>query len=200
MRGLDWIQTYTGRAFWPLDPRPGDVCIEDIAHALSNLCRYTGHCKEFYSVAQHSVLVSEYIEQVGPSVKEMPHLHLWALLHDASEAYLHDLPRPLKHAPGFGDLYRKYETALMRVICQHFGLDPKEPGEVREADTVLLMTEVRDLLGEKPMPWKDPVNGAGFTAQPMDRHIFPWIPSVAEKIFLSRFEMIVTFVGAPVGQ
>ena len=57
----DWMQTYTGRQFWPIDPRANEVHIEDIAHALSMMCRYNGHCRTFYSVAEHSVLVSQHV-------------------------------------------------------------------------------------------------------------------------------------------
>ena len=80
----DWMQTHSGIQFWPLDPRPEDILIEDIAHALSNQCRFAGHCCFHYSVAQHSVLVSENV----PAQDAM-----WGLLHDAGEAYLVDLPR-----------------------------------------------------------------------------------------------------------
>src|SRR5258708_302056 len=83
----NWMQTYTGRAYWPADPRAEDVCIEDIAHALSLLCRYTGHCKRFYSVAEHSILIS----QVVP-----PEYAFFGLMHDAQEAYINDLARPIK--------------------------------------------------------------------------------------------------------
>ena len=85
----DWIQTFTGRAFYVLDPRPEDVDIEDIAHALSMQCRFAGHCREFYSVAQHSVTASWLVP---------PEDALWGLLHDAAEAYVVDLPRPIKRA------------------------------------------------------------------------------------------------------
>lgn len=88
-----WIQTFSGRQFFPLEPRVEDVCIEDIAHGLSNLCRYAGHCECFYSVAQHCLLVSRVV----------PREHaLRGLLHDASEAYLIDVPRPIKHSIGGG--------------------------------------------------------------------------------------------------
>src|SRR5271165_7548492 len=83
----DWIQTYTGRVMYPLDPRPEEINIIDIAHALSNLCRFTGHVRTFYSVAEHSVRVSQHCD---------PKDALWGLLHDASEAYLADMSRPMK--------------------------------------------------------------------------------------------------------
>ena len=75
----DWIQTYLGIQFWPLDPRPEEVMLFDIAHSLSNMCRFTGHCREFYSVAQHSVIVSQNVPREDAA---------WGLLHDASEAYM----------------------------------------------------------------------------------------------------------------
>src|SRR4051812_20612492 len=86
LRG-DWMQTYTGRAFWPLDAQPEDVDPLDIAAALSMLCRYGGHVSRFYSVAEHCLLMSEAVA---------PEHALWALLHDATEAYMGDMVRPLK--------------------------------------------------------------------------------------------------------
>src|SRR5690242_720613 len=108
------IRTYTGRAFSPLDPNPDDIVIEDIAHALSLNCRFTGHVRWHYSVAQHSVLCSEIV----PS-----EYALTALLHDASEAYLSDIARPIKQQPDFGDTYLRYEGALERAIAERFSLD-----------------------------------------------------------------------------
>src|SRR4051812_31750950 len=82
-----YIQTYSGTEFWPLSPKAADVKLIDIAHALSNKCRFAGHCREFYSVAQHSVLVS----------RQLPdEFKLWGLLHDAGEAYFADIPNPIK--------------------------------------------------------------------------------------------------------
>jgi uncharacterized protein len=89
------MQTYTGLAFWPLDPRPDEIRLVDIAHALSKLCRYGGQCLSFYSVAEHSLLVAS---------KAPDHLKLVALMHDASEAYLLDIPRPIKrHLAGYAE-------------------------------------------------------------------------------------------------
>ena len=83
LRNGSWLQTYTGIQFWPLDPRPEEIDIQDIAHALSLLCRFNGHCQRFYSVAEHSVHVSTILA---------PEFGLWGLLHDAAEAYLSDIP------------------------------------------------------------------------------------------------------------
>lgn len=168
-----WLQTFSGKAVFPLQPRIEDICIDDIAHALSLLCRFGGHVKKFYSVAEHCVRASY----------EVPLEHaLWALLHDASEAYLIDLPRPLKHDPDTGRTYRAAESRLMRVICQRFGLPEQEPAEVKQADNRLLNTEQRDLMGPQVMPWS--VNDL---APALSRKIEPWSSDMAEELFLRRF-------------
>ena len=87
----NWMQTFSGMKYYPHDPRPEDFKIEDIAHALSMLCRYNGQCQEFMSVGQHSVLMSYYVSKENA---------LWALLHDASDAYMGDMIRPIKRGPG----------------------------------------------------------------------------------------------------
>jgi len=168
LRG-DWIQTYSGRAFYPLDPHAEDVCIEDIAHALSQLCRFGGHCQRFYSVAEHSVLLSRYVA---------PGFQLWALLHDASEAYLVDVPRPVKKQI-LG--YVEAERRVMRAICERFRLDPLEPWAVKDADTRILADEARQLMVPPPMPWAGDNNPLGVTLQ-------FWDPLYARSEFLSRFE------------
>lgn len=171
----DWIQTYSGVIFYPLDPRPEEIRIEDIAHSLSLLCRFAGHCREFYSVAQHSVLVSA---QLPADLK------LWGLLHDASEAYLVDLPRPLKHFSELGRHYCEIEARLMRVICWKFGLPEIRPAEVQRMDMVLLVTEKRDLFSAEPKPWED-------TEEPLARRISPWSSRAVEKRFLREFGRLV---------
>ena len=168
----DWIQTFTGVQFWPLDPRPEEIVIEDIAHALSNQCRFSGHVRKFYSVAEHLVRVANRIQD--------PH-KLWGLLHDASEAYMVDLARPLKHFSRLGDAYREIEEPLMRCICTRFGLSPAEPLEVKIADNNLLVTEKRDLMGPGPAKWREEI------FQPLSETINPWYPEVAEKAFLAMY-------------
>src|SRR5690348_18006267 len=105
------IHTFTGRTFCPLDPKPEDIDIQDIAHALSCQCRFTGHSRKFYSVAEHCVRVSLLVS---------PDLQLAALLHDASEAYLSDVARPIKRLPAMAE-YRRTEEALQRQIYLCFG-------------------------------------------------------------------------------
>lgn len=172
----DWIATYTGRMFYPLHPRAEDVDIQDIAHALSNVCRFSGHVHQFYSVAQHSVLASLYAPP--------PH-QLAALLHDASEAYICDLSRPVKHDPSMA-AYRAVEARLMRVIETVFGVECDVPA-VHEVDNRLLMTERRDLMRSSPS-WGDRWG----TAVPYERTIDPWTPAIAEGWFLARYYRLTT--------
>lgn len=132
-----WIETFTGIQFDILDTTVDMVSIEDIAHALSQANRFTGHCKYPYPVSQHCRLAS-YI---------VPEQHsLWALLHDASEAYIGDMNRPLKHFSLAGDEYRKVENRLMGVICDRFGLSRVEPPEVKKADNAMLYAEKEQLM------------------------------------------------------
>lgn len=170
-RSGDWILTATGRQFWPLDPAPEDVCIEDIAHSLALQCRFTGHCLEYYSVAEHCARVSRIVP---------PEDALWALLHDASEAYLTDLARPLKRHSGLGREYQWIEMQLMDVICERFGLPCEEPPSVKRADDVLLMTEKRDLMAHCAQKWVE-------TAEPLPDVIIPWSWDGAKSEFLLRF-------------
>jgi hypothetical protein len=170
-----WIQTYTGKQFFPLEPRAEDIDIIDIAHALSNLCRYGGHTAWHYSVAQHSIYVSEHCK---------PEHALWGLLHDASEAYLVDIPRPIKHHPSM-IAYRTYEAQLERTIFEHYGLFGAPPAEIKTWDNVLLRTEQRDLMTEAPAAWEDNRVGVSKTL-----NISPWEPMTAERLFLERFHRL----------
>ena len=166
------IITFSGISFWPLLPNPDDIRIDDIAHALSHQCRFAGHTRLFYSVAEHSVRVSLLCR---------PEHALWGLLHDASEAYLSDVPAPLKELPEF-EAYRAAERSLQRVVAQRFGLFPEQPASVTEADRNLLRVEIRDLLAP------------GSTIQLRERGrkdalaiTAPWQPRIAKARFLSRF-------------
>lgn len=137
----NWIQTYTGRQFWPLDPAPEDVDIRDIAHALSQKCRYTGHSLVYYSVAQHCVLMSLAVP------KEFAK---WALLHDAGEAYLPDVARPIKkELAGFVDI----ENRVLTCIAEKFGLVPEMPEVIKEADIRMLATEKLYVMADVGLNW-----------------------------------------------
>lgn len=137
----DWFQTFTGRKFWPLDPRPDGVSIRDIAHALANICRFGGHVRKFYSVAQHSLMVS----------RLCPRYPLEGLLHDATEAYIGDMVRPLKI---FMPDYQKCEALIGRAIADRFGIaDRAYHVEVKHADNLALVTERRDIMVPSGHKW-----------------------------------------------
>ena len=167
VRGGDWMQTITGRKFWPIDPRAEDIDIYDIAHALSMMCRFNGHCKVFYSVAEHSVYVSD----LCPSEHAA-----WGLLHDASEAYIADIVKPAKpYIAG----YKEAESRIMAAVCERFGLTVDEPYEVKVADNSILADEAEQIMGPHPDEWYLPFAPSG-------TKIVGYAPSDAKKIFLDR--------------
>lgn len=177
--------TASGRRYWPADPRPEDFDIRDIAHALSHTCRFAGHVREFYSVAQHSVLVATHALTLWrPSHGGTPEgAALWGLLHDASEAYLVDIPQPLKLLPEMAG-YRTLERRMMAAICDAFGIPREMPPAVAEADEVLLATEARDLMPPAAVAeW-------GLTTEPALWHIDPAGPATAKASFLVLFEWL----------
>jgi hypothetical protein len=176
LRAGHWMQTYTGRAYWPCEPRVEDVCIEDIAHHLSMICRYTGACSRFYSVAEHSVIVSLMVP---------PQDALCGLLHDATEAYISDVNRPVKRGPGM-EGYRAIEKLNWAVIADHFGLPYEMPHSVEQADAEMLYHEQAALLG--PSPRRDWGMGQPKPAAVRADLVKGWTPMEAKAVFLSRFE------------
>lgn len=161
----DWMQTFKGRKFFPLDPRADEVFIDDIAHALAQLCRFGGHCLRFYSVAEHSVLVA----RAAPS-----ELKRAALLHDATEAYAVDIPRPLKHS--LPD-YRAAEDLIGAAIAERFAI-PLQSTVVKVLDRAILVDEARQNMAPPPQQWAGPTQGLGITLQ-------FWTPAEAEREFLA---------------
>jgi uncharacterized protein len=174
----DWTSTYSGLPFWPLDPHPDDVRIEDIAHALSQLCRFAGHTRSFYSVAQHSTIVSQ--------ICGGGQLGLWGLLHDASEAYLCDIMRPVKHSRELSG-YRLVEARVQAAVCLRFGLEAVEPEVLHHIDALVLRAEQRDLMN-MPDGWY-----AKGDAHPSP--IRPVPPAVAKREFLRRFDTLHSELG-----
>ena len=173
-----WIQTYTGRQFDPTMPQPGDIYIEDIAESLAKMCRFNGHCIGFYSVAQHSVLVCDYLRR-----QEQPlDVLRWGLAHDFGEAYVCDVPRPIKHGiPAF----RQMEDAILEQVAFKWGLPWPMPREVKHADNVLLATEKRDLMRREPAAW-------GPLPDPMPSIIVPWEWQHAKERFLRAYDELFT--------
>jgi 5'-deoxynucleotidase YfbR-like HD superfamily hydrolase len=180
--GDGWIQTYLGSRFYPTDPRPTDVFVEDIAHALAYTCRFTGHCKRWYSVAQHSVLVSQHCDPADA---------FWGLLHDAAEAYLCDLARPAKRElrrlgiTVFDDM----EARIMAAVCERFAMPAACPPSVKAADEMMLVTEARDLMAPLCSGWRHtPENGY----PTLKERIEPLTPTEAETLFLDRYRELET--------
>lgn len=172
----DWMQTFTGRAFYPLDARVEDIDGLDIAHALSHICRYNGHVNRFYSVAEHCVLLSRAVA---------PEFALWALLHDATEAYVGDVIRPLKrHLPG----YIENEDRLMAVIADAFDLDGRTiPSAVKDADNRILLTERAELLGPVPGSW-----GYLEDLEPLPVDVVGLAPSAAKAAYTNRLKELTS--------
>ena len=168
------IRTFTGKRVHPYSLHPDEIDVDDIAHSLSQQCRFLGHTDAFYSVAQHSVLVS----QIVP-----PEDALWGLLHDATEAYLCNVPAPIKCAPEMWH-YRMAEGQLVTSVAARFGLPPTIPDSVKLADLVLLATEFRDVTTVIDLDWI--VAECGIAPLP-DMHILPWPCQAAEERFLHRF-------------
>lgn len=165
----DWMQTYTGKQFWPGDPRVGDFDILDIAHGLSNVCRFSGQCNQFYSVAEHAYWVSLECDPADA---------LEGLLHDTTEAYLSDLVTAVKKLV---PEYKVLEKNMEEVVAKQFGLWYPWPVSVQKADLTVLMAEARDNLERPPRAW-------AIDVPPMEQKIACWTPAEAKGHFLSRYE------------
>lgn len=170
----EYFRTHNGLHVHPLEPKAEEISIFDIARSLSHLCRFLGHTTAFYSVAQHSVLVSKFVP---------PEDALWGLLHDASEAYLADLPAPIKRDAKM-ITYRMAEGRLMVTICQRFGLRPEMPRSVIIADKALLATEFRDVTTMRDLKWIIDECGVPPLA---NLRIEPLMPESAKRLFLDRW-------------
>jgi hypothetical protein len=166
-----WMQTFTGRQFYPLAPRPEDIEPADIGHALAMICRYGGHTTRFYSVAEHCVLMSHRVPTEDA---------LWALLHDAAEAYVGDMVRPLKHHM---PAYRAVEERVLDAIAERFGYVYNGlSANVKEADNRILLDERAALLAPAPAPW------GVEDMKPLGVAIEGWSPAHAEARYLARLE------------
>jgi len=168
-----WIQLVSGGVFHILDPQQDEIDIVDIGHALGQMCRFTGHVRRFYSVAEHCVHASHLTPKSSA---------LWALLHDASEAYIADINRPLKHYTEVGPAYMTVEKKIMDAVCLKFHLDPTQPQAVTDADHAMLYAEKEQLLPtmEWGTKWAD-------NTTPAPIKIRCWSPEVAKVEFLHRF-------------
>lgn len=171
-----WFQTHSGRVIDLKKIKPDDIIIADIAHALSNICRFGGHAKSYYSIAQHSIHVSR---MTGPRSK------LAALLHSASAAYFGEINRPLKQLPIFAEFVRA-ERDLQAFIEKKFGVsvDERDRLDIEKAEHRALSTEARDFMFQpKPGYWTQ--------AQADPSPILAAAPHEAKKMFLNRFEELM---------
>jgi hypothetical protein len=183
-----WIGTHTGTKFWPLEPFVTEIYIADIAHSLARQCRFNGHCKPFYSVAEHSIEVSCQVPL---------EFALWGLLHDAAETYLSDIVRPLKSrcvysVPDCGIItaktYRECEEELLEAVALRFGLVRPMPDEIGFADDRMLATERQQLFDERQPHW-DGLNGV----EPYPIVLRCMECGLVEKMFLLRFEELIGY-------
>jgi len=162
------VQTYTGKHFDILNPKIKDICITDIAHGLALQCRFNGHCNQFYSVAEHCVRMACW---------DLPGGSKQRLMHDAAEAYLGDIPSPIKQ--NFPEFIR-IEENLLNIIFKKFKIGIYNKDIVKEADLIMLTTERRDLMGDSDW-W-------GLKQKPYHKIIKPWSPRFAEVCFLKMAE------------
>lgn len=179
-----YIATASGKQFFLLAPRLEDIDIHDIAHALSMQCRWTGHCKFHYSVAQHSY----YCSFLGPDSEAFDRL-----MHDAAEAYIGDLNRPLKHYTEAGVAYRHQEEIVQHAIADRFGFSALEPKSVKIADNLMLYAEKKQIMGYT----FDEAQDADGVVRLKDEAAAPividrWTPDQAKQMFLNRFEELYT--------
>jgi hypothetical protein len=188
--GPNDIQTYTGKAYNFADPHPMDVDILDIAHALSQACRFAGHTKRFYSVAEHSVLVCRLMQNDGFA----PMWQRAALLHDSHEAYVWDCPRPFK--PLLGKAFEAYASKADRAIAERFFGHPGSAllfkhDLVKDYDDTALVHEAKVLMAHGVSRWP-----TQFDVEEIDMALFkdaPWgggdiglTPVPAERAFLQE--------------
>src|SRR3954447_4059990 len=165
-----YLQTVSGKSFNPFEPDPEQLDISDIGRALANVCRFGGHCRSLYSVAQHSVIVSELVEQRGGDVEDV----FAALMHDASEAYLGDMPHPIKHRSALGAAFKAAEEHLEQAIRERFRIRDGVP-EIKRADRALLATERRVFSAER---WHWPeLDGV----EPLDLELAAWAPGESAR-------------------
>lgn len=178
------IQTNLGSYFDFDNPQRHMFPVREIAHSLSNLCRFTGHVREFYSVAQHSVIVSLMVP---------PELKLAALFHDAAEAYIGDCATPLKRKLGdYKAIQKEVEYWLGLTLesrWQFAGLNPEHP-LIKQADLRALYAEKRDLMSSV----EDGLHHGEIALPPYPNKIVPLLPKLARRVFIQRF---ITLIGEP---
>lgn len=172
----DWIQTFSGRRVWPLDPRPDEIGFVDISYGLSKICRYGGHCLRFFSVAEHCALMAREAERLGAS----PQVRLQVLMHDSAEAYLGDIPRPIKvHLVG----YAEAEDRMLECIAKKYGFDYPFDPMVKQLDEAILLREIECNLAKPEAPW----HLGPFGVEPLTIDLQYWEPNEAAWQFTQEY-------------
>jgi 5'-nucleotidase len=184
-----WMQTASGRKFYPLEPSPDDVELVDVAHGLAFTCRYGGHTKRYYSVAEHCVLVSEVIERDARASGMPPDfvraIALEALLHDSAEAYVGDMVRPLKHQPEMIE-FRNAEARIEDCVRAAFKIESTEQSRkvIKIVDDRILVDEITALMPNPGMYLEtDTLRGV----EPIGVHVMGWSPEMAQRRFIERY-------------
>jgi uncharacterized protein len=173
----DWMETHTGKQFFFMRPTPDMIDVVDIAAALGKLCRYGGHTRQFYSVAEHSVLLARWLEEQGHDLLTV----FSGLMHDATEGYLVDIPRPIKHV--LAD-YKRIEDGLAMAIHDKFGVLYPLPRVVHEADSRILVDERAQAMSDSGNEWgTDKLVALGVNLR-------FWSPDEAPGYFLAEFERL----------
>lgn len=180
-----WIETYTGKTFDYESIESNKIVIEDIAHALSNICRFNGHSLRFYSVCEHSILVANEIEKLYPKDK---HFILQALLHDATEAYMPDVPKPLKYFWDTKFHIMDFEDKIMTHIYHQLKINTtkSQTYRIKQYDNALLRTESNILFKDRKL-WEFP----GGTPE-VNPFIVGWYPETVEEKFLSYYNKLIS--------
>jgi hypothetical protein len=187
----DWFVTFTGRRFYPLDARVEDIDIRDIAHSLALQSRWMGHCKKYYSIASHSLACA----RVAEMTNQPPEVVAWALMHDASEAYVGDVIRPIKRSllvwDGSGvdepEVFKEIENRLHQLIAERFGLPWPMPEAVHEIDNRMLVTEAYYLTNyEREEHWIKEKHWAHIKPYAGDHVLLYQTMEGAEENFLAR--------------
>ena len=182
----EWMRTSTGGRFYPLDPRPEEIDILDIANGLALGCRYAGQGRidRFYSIAEHSVLLARYVYERYPSV---PKVALVVALHDAAEGYLTDLPRAVKHA--VGSPYSTMEDEIETMIWEKYGVAAEATNNkqfIKDLDRRIVPLE-KNFIMSNPRPWAydkfEPLEGVAIKC---------WSPERARFEFMKVFDELVS--------
>lgn len=184
----EWIVTFSGKRWFFDDPNPSVICIEDVAHHTSNICRYTGAPKDFYSVAEHCVLLANHVLHnytEGEAAKwKMKDRMRWAreiLLHDAAETYYNDMSRPLKNrVPDYKTEQKRGEL----VVANVFGLTYPEPAWLKDLDSRIVFDEYEQAMPQTKL-WLDFADLGGLGVK-----LKFWLPRRAEREFLDTYNFL----------